>query len=80
MPPARQRPLEDSRSETSSTITNVKDRPGLHQTSNSAIPKSRRVIPGPVNAGSTLPRPVVNGTVPAPGELEPNPLGVRLPL
>lgn len=72
MPPVRQRPLEDSRSETSSTVTNIKDRSGLNQTLTSAIIKGRKVITGPVNGVVALPKPVVNGNVAISTEHDPN--------
>ncbi|KIW80871.1 hypothetical protein Z517_03894 [Fonsecaea pedrosoi CBS 271.37] len=72
MPPARGRNVDDSRSETSSTITNLKDKSALGPTSGSGVSKGKRFASGlnVPNAGSKAAM-NGNGTAAAPASAAP---------
>ena len=79
MPAARQRPLEDSRSETSSTITNLKDRSMFGLNAATSILKGRKPSNIPTNGFTNTTKALANGpTAPVP-ELDPNLPRVRQP-
>lgn len=77
MPPARPRNVDDSRSETSSTIANQKEKPPLGPTSGSGVSKGKRLTSN-LNGSSGASKALVNGVaIPAPptatdGEKDPN--------
>jgi hypothetical protein len=58
MPPARPRPVDDSRSETSSTIGNIKERNALLAATGAGVSKSKRAA---MNAQHSTLKPVING-------------------
>lgn len=62
MAPTRPRGVEDSRSETSSLITNLKDRSLLGPAGNSAVAKGKRVASNTQNTHPGLPSYAKNGT------------------
>ncbi|KIV84302.1 hypothetical protein PV11_00090 [Exophiala sideris] len=72
MPPARPRNLDDSRSDASSIVTNLKDKSLLGPTSGSGVSKNKRPAPNTSAAnGST--KAVLNGSAPAGVEAERDP-------
>ena len=86
MPAARQRPLEDSRSETSSTIATLKDRSALAHTTTmlTTTVKSRKPHNIPAISLGAASKVLVNGGGTTVGaavvpELDPNLPKVRLP-
>ncbi|EXJ57975.1 hypothetical protein A1O7_05398 [Cladophialophora yegresii CBS 114405] len=61
MPPARARNVDDSRSETSSTITNQKEKSALGPTSGSGVSKGKKSAPGGHNGTSAGSKAAVTG-------------------
>ncbi|OCT50925.1 hypothetical protein CLCR_08830 [Cladophialophora carrionii] len=73
MPPARARNVDDSRSETSSTITNQKEKSALGPTSGSGVSKGKKSAPGGHNGASAGSKAAVtgNGSTAAPAAAPP---------
>ncbi|ETI27378.1 hypothetical protein G647_09568 [Cladophialophora carrionii CBS 160.54] len=73
MPPARARNVDDSRSETSSTITNQKEKSALGPTSGSGVSKGKKSVPGGHNGASVGSKATVtgNGSTAAPAAAPP---------
>ncbi|KIX02193.1 uncharacterized protein Z518_08132 [Rhinocladiella mackenziei CBS 650.93] len=61
MPPARSRNIDDSRSETSSTITNQKEKSLFGPASGSGVSKGRRVVSSALNGSSAGNKTSTNG-------------------
>ncbi len=80
MPPARQRNVDDSRSETSSTLTNQKDKSVLGPTSASGVSKGKRAAPPLLNgSGGGNKAPVIDVTAPSDSATQPTAKDPSLP-